>query len=342
MNLRRSIIVAQKDFSEFRKNKYIMGTILFMPLIIAVVLPSIYVVPINELGKQRGDPLDLEFNIVAEYSDVTLSNATLFDTRLENVTLSNCILQWCIVNNSIIIASNINGSRISNSSTSDTLISNSNIADQRQEINTVLVDCAVLGEDDELVQLMDVMFNVLLILLIMIPVTIPTVTASYSFVGEKTNKSLEPLLATPITDLELLLGKSGSIFLVSMGASFVSFVIAVTVVDVMTEPVLGYYPLPTVYWILGMILLAPGMCLMSIFANVLISSKVNDVRVSQQIGGIVVLPLLLFFFTSLAGFISSGIGPLLAFSAVVFSADALILFVSLRVFKREEILVNWK
>ena len=42
---------------------------------------------------------------------------------------------------------------------------------------------------------------------------IPTTIASYSIVGEKVEKSLEPLLATPTTDSEILLGKGISAFL---------------------------------------------------------------------------------------------------------------------------------
>ena len=38
--------------------------------------------------------------------------------------------------------------------------------------------------------------------------SLPTVIASYSIVGEKQEQSLEPLLATPTTDSEILLGKS--------------------------------------------------------------------------------------------------------------------------------------
>ena len=45
---------------------------------------------------------------------------------------------------------------------------------------------------------------------------LPTVIASYSFVGEKVERSLEPLLATPTTDGELLLGKCLAAFLPSM------------------------------------------------------------------------------------------------------------------------------
>jgi ABC-2 type transport system permease protein len=38
--------------------------------------------------------------------------------------------------------------------------------------------------------------------------SLPTAIASYSIVGEKQGQSLEPLLATPTTDSEILLGKS--------------------------------------------------------------------------------------------------------------------------------------
>jgi len=84
------------------------------------------------------------------------------------------------------------------------------------------------------------------------------------------------------------------------------------------------------------------MCLMSILTNVLISSKVNDVRVSQQIGGVLVLPILLFFIFSLTGVLSTSLLAMILFSLGIIGADMVILALSLRVFRREEILVSWK
>ena len=48
---------------------------------------------------------------------------------------------------------------------------------------------------------------------------LPIVLASYSLVGEKIEKSLEPLLAAPITDSELLLGKSIAAFIPPIGSN---------------------------------------------------------------------------------------------------------------------------
>lgn len=338
----RVLTVARKDLDEFGKNRYVLGTILFFPLLVSVILPVIYVIPINQLGAQRGNPIDIEFDILYEFSDVSISNTTFVGARIDRAEISNSVLQGCIVTNSTITGSIINWTEVSNSSIAFSLVMNSNYFYPVENTGNSFVGSQIIGEDSELKQLQDIMFNVLLLLLIMIPVTVPTVTASYSFVGEKVNRSLEPLLATPITDKELLLGKAGSIFVLSMTATAVAFVVATAMVDLLTEPVLGYYPLPTVYWIAGIVLLAPGMCMMSILTNVLVSSKVNDVRVSQQVGSIVVLPLLVFFVSSLSGLMTSELSSLLVFSGLIFAADLVVLWLSLRIFRREEILVSWK
>ena len=54
--------------------------------------------------------------------------------------------------------------------------------------------------------------NIATMYLVLIAAILPSIIASYSFVGEKIEKSLEPLLATPTTDGELLLGKSLAAF----------------------------------------------------------------------------------------------------------------------------------
>jgi ABC-2 type transport system permease protein len=342
MNLDRSLVIAKKDLSEFRKNRYIMMTLFIMPLMVSIALPIVYVVPINELSRQNAEDVALTFNITAEFNNVAISNMTLADARLERVNITNCVLSGCIIGNSSATKSVFTSCQIRDTILGDSLIYGGRLINIHDGGGNTIRDSFFVGGNKQLEDLKGVMFNVLLILLIMIPVTIPTVTASYSFVGEKMNKSLEPLLATPITDVELLLGKSLSIFGISMAATWTSFLIASGVVDFLAGPVLGYYPLPSPYWIVGMVLLAPGMCMMSILANVLISSKVNDVRVSQQIGGVLVLPIILFFILSLSGFLSSGLLSIFLFSAMVFGIDGGILWLSLKVFKREEILVSWK
>ena len=53
----------------------------------------------------------------------------------------------------------------------------------------------------------DLHVNQFMLMFMMMPLAIPMAIAAYSIVGEKTTRSLEPLLATPITTEELLAGK---------------------------------------------------------------------------------------------------------------------------------------
>ena len=62
------------------------------------------------------------------------------------------------------------------------------------------------------------LFNAFAFFFIIVASALPTGMASYSIVGEKVEKSLEPLLATPATDGEILLGKSLASFLPSIAA----------------------------------------------------------------------------------------------------------------------------
>jgi ABC-2 type transport system permease protein len=50
-------------------------------------------------------------------------------------------------------------------------------------------------------------------LFVILATVLPSTIAAYSIVGEKVEKTLEPLLATPTTDGEILLGKSIAAFL---------------------------------------------------------------------------------------------------------------------------------
>src|SRR5574338_21963 len=67
--------------------------------------------------------------------------------------------------------------------------------------------------------------NRFLIMFMMMPLFIPTAIVSYSIVGEKTTRSLEPLLATPITTSELLVGKGLAAVLPAVLATYAAFLV---------------------------------------------------------------------------------------------------------------------
>jgi ABC-2 type transport system permease protein len=185
------------------------------------------------------------------------------------------------------------------------------------------------------------MFNMVLMIFIIIPATLPTIIATYSIVGEKNNRSLEPLLATPTTDGELLAGKIFSAFLPSMGSTLIAFSLGVLLLDVVLIPKVGYPILPNLTWILSIVLLAPTACLMSVLACVLVSSKVSDVRAAQQVGGFIVMPVVLLMIGVLSGFIF--LSPVMIFvvAALYGFLDLGLFFFVKAIFNRETILTKW-
>ena len=178
---------------------------------------------------------------------------------------------------------------------------------------------------------------------VLIPAILPSIIASYSFVGEKIEKSLEPLLATPTTDGELLLGKSLASFIPCMVVTYVGAAISAIIIDVwsITTPQIGTLVIPNPYWLLVIGAIAPLACIMSVEANIIVSSKVNDIRAAQQLGGLVVLPLVfIVIFASTSAQISVWLA--IGVSVALAVADVALFYLSKATFQREEILTKWK
>jgi len=166
--------------------------------------------------------------------------------------------------------------------------------------------------------------------------------ASYSLVGEKVEKSLEPLLATPTTDGEILLGKSIAAFLPPMASIYVGAAIFMALMDAVTYSKLGYYFFPNLNVGVVLLLLAPLAAILSVEVNVIVSSRVSDVRAAQQLGVLTALPLGGIYLASELGLISLDTNNLLIISGVLLLADLLLFYISAATFRREEILTKWK
>jgi len=176
---------------------------------------------------------------------------------------------------------------------------------------------------------------------VFIPTILPSIIASYSFVGEKIEKSLEPLLATPTTDGELLLGKSLASFVPCMVVTYVGAGISAPIIDYWAYTRVGLFLVPNPYWLLVMGVIAPLACVMSVEANIIVSSRVNDIRAAQQLGGLVVLPLIfLIIFATTSAQLSILLA--IAVSAALAVADIGLFYLSKATFRREEILTKWK
>jgi len=184
------------------------------------------------------------------------------------------------------------------------------------------------------------LFNAFTFFFIMLASGIPIGIASYSMIGEKVEKTLEPLLATPVTDGEILLGKSIAAFIPSIASTYFGAVIFMIVINVISHQQLGYYFYPN--WTAGVFLLlaAPLACLLSIELNIIASVRVSDVRTAQQFGGFLIAPFLVLYVFGEIGVISLDAKTMLMVSAVLIFVDILLFFVSRSTFRREEILTK--
>jgi len=101
--------------------------------------------------------------------------------------------------------------------------------------------------------------------------------------------------------------------------------------------------IPNIYWAIIIGLMAPLVCVLSVEANVIISSRVNDIRAAQQLGSLVVIPIvLLVVFASTGSTTISKEQLALITSAALAVATIALFYLSKVTFQREEILTKWK
>jgi len=176
---------------------------------------------------------------------------------------------------------------------------------------------------------------------LIIPLMASSVISSDSFAGEKERKTIEALLATPISDGELLFGKMLVSFVPSMIVTTTSFAIYTAVFDVVTYSLFnGMLLLPTIDWVLLILGLAPTVSLASIGLTVMISAKVKGFREAQQISVVLLIPILALVFGQATGAIIFGPLVILALTGLFGLVDFAVFRAGVKLFKREEILAR--
>ncbi len=181
-----------------------------------------------------------------------------------------------------------------------------------------------------------------LIMFMLIPLFIPVNIAAYSIVGEKTTHSLEPLLATPITTGELLAGKNLASVIPAVIATWIGFAIFAIGSLIITGGGTLAAALLDPMWLIAIFLAGPLMAVLSVNFSIMVSSRVNDPRVAEQLSAVIILPLLAVFFGQIAGLFILNSTLILIMCVVLLLVDILMVYLSIRLFQRETILTRWK
>jgi ABC-2 type transport system permease protein len=179
------------------------------------------------------------------------------------------------------------------------------------------------------------------VFLVLVPVTASMSVAAFSVIGEKQSRTLEPLLATPITTFEIIAAKVLAALLPSLAISIGCLAAYLLAILLFADP--------GVAWILlvprslaVIVALAPLAALAALQMAVCVSSRVNDARTAQQVGALVILPITGLFVAQLLGALVLSTEVILLVAAGLVLVNAGLTWFAITLFDRETILTRWK
>jgi ABC-2 type transport system permease protein len=185
------------------------------------------------------------------------------------------------------------------------------------------------------------LFQQFLMLFLITPITGAMALASHSVVGEKQARTLEPLLATPITTVELLLAKVLGALLPAMLVTLAGLAVYFGGIIVAAAPGVAR-AMATPRTVLLILVVGPAAALVSLQAAIVISSRVNDPRTAQQFGVLIILPLTALLVAQFSGSLWLSAKMLALVGLGLFGVWILLTVLSAVLFERESILTRWR
>lgn len=173
---------------------------------------------------------------------------------------------------------------------------------------------------------------------LVLPMFLPILLAAQSIGGERERRTLEPLLATPVSTLTIVAGKSIAALVPAVLITWAAAALFCLGMDL----VAGRMLLPDAAWLFGALVLSPLLALFGNAMAVVVSSRVLDPRAAQNLAATTVIPLLALLAFQLAGRIALGPRFYFLLAAGVAAADVALIAVAVRLFDRERLLTRWR
>jgi ABC-2 type transport system permease protein len=185
------------------------------------------------------------------------------------------------------------------------------------------------------------LFHQFALLLLLVPVVAATSLATHAVIGEKQAKALEPILATPISTIELLIAKTLTPFVFALALTWCAVGLYLVGILALAEPGVWRTMLgPRMVILFG--ILGPLVEFATLQVSVIVSSRAHDPRSAQQLTSLIILPITAVFVAQLMGAFVIGTPALLLGGAGLLLANSLLLWVGVQVFQRETILTRWR
>lgn len=177
---------------------------------------------------------------------------------------------------------------------------------------------------------------------LLMPVAIASTAAAFSIVGEKQQRTLEPILATPISDREFLMGKFLVCLVPTVVVTWGAAVVAVVLVDAISRSSYGVFFLPDRFWVAGIGLLAPLVAAAITLLTMRLSARSVDPQSTVQTSALAILPGFLLVFGVFGRILLRSFPAVLVTVALAVLINLWLFRTVERSFRREEILTRWK
>jgi ABC-type Na+ efflux pump permease subunit len=180
-----------------------------------------------------------------------------------------------------------------------------------------------------------------LFLPLLIPVFVPSLLSAYAVVGEREQGTLEPVLTTPISRVEFLLGKATAIFLPVVAISYLMFGVFVAITQFAAAPAVATAVLHAPQLPAALVFI-PLLAAWAIWVGLAISARATDTRVAQQLSILASLPPVAVAALFSFQIISPTFAVAAAFAGGLLVIDGLACFAVARVFDRERLITGTK
>ncbi len=128
-----------------------------------------------------------------------------------------------------------------------------------------------------------------LLYMLAVPSLVPAMLAAYAIVSERQQGTLEPVLGTPISREELLLGKLLAVVAPSIAIAYLVYGVFLVIVELFASP-----GVPSALIrgsdVLAQVIFTPLLASWSSWLAIAISTRATDIRVAQQISVLASLP----------------------------------------------------
>ena len=195
--------------------------------------------------------------------------------------------------------------------------------------------------DDEVQRITYILFNMFFpSLYLILPVMAANVIAADSFAGEKERKTLEALLYAPTTDRELYLAKIAGPWVAGIAIGWLGYVAFALVVTATTFSYMGEAFIIDGTWLLLIIWIVPAAAGLGLGAMVWVSSRVSTFQEAYQLGGMIVIPLILLILGQVGGVVYFSPLIVLIIGAVLWVPTLILIWYGARSFKRGELIAR--